>query len=188
METSTGMPSWPSVDPQHGNVRLRAFRDEDVATVMEMSRDEYFPAIGTLAGNASAAQALEWVERQRNRYAEGAGFSFAVADAGTDRCVGQLGLWVRELEKGRAQAGYGITPSARGRRFAASALLAALEFAWTMPELHRVELYIEPWNTASIRTAEIAGFEQEGLLRSYMEISGQRRDLLIYGAVRGCKG
>ncbi|MCC9144456.1 MULTISPECIES: GNAT family protein [unclassified Arthrobacter] len=184
METSTGMPAWPSTDPQHGNVRLRAFRDEDVATVIEMSRDEYFPAIGSLPGNASPEQAMEWVERQRNRYREGAGFSFAVADAGTDRCVGQLGLWIRELEKGRAQAGYGITPSARGHRFAASALLAALEFAWTLPELHRVELHIEPWNTASTRTAELAGFEREGLLRSYMEISGQRRDLLIYSALR----
>ena len=184
METSTGMPAWPSVDPQHGNVRLRGFRDEDAATVMEMSRDGYFPAIGTLTGNASAAQALEWVERQRNRYAEGSGFSFAVADAGTDRCVGQLGLWVRELEKGRAQAGYGIAASARGHRFAAAALRAALEFAWSIPQLHRVEAYIEPWNTASIRTAELAGFEREGLLRSYLEISGQRRDLLVFGIVR----
>ena len=38
--------------------------------------------------------------------------------------------------------------------------------------------------TSSIRTAEHAGFDREGLLRSYMEISGQRRDLLLYAAVR----
>jgi RimJ/RimL family protein N-acetyltransferase len=48
-----------------------------------------------------------------------------------------------------------------------------------------MQLHIEPWNTASVRTAERAGYEREGLLRSYLEIGGQRRDMLVYAAVRG---
>lgn len=47
-----------------------------------------------------------------------------------------------------------------------------------------VELYIEPWNTASVRTAEKAGFVREGILRSHQEIDGMRRDMLLCSAVR----
>ena len=47
-----------------------------------------------------------------------------------------------------------------------------------------MQLYIEPWNTASLRTAERAGYEREGLLRSSMGIGGRRRDMLVHAALR----
>lgn len=184
METSTGIPPWPSTDPQHGNVRLRAFRNGDAGMAMEMGQDTYIPTVGSLPARATHEQALDWVERQRQIHGGGSGFSFAIAEAGTDRAVGQISLRGWKLRHGRAEAGYGVMPSARGCRYAASALQALLDFAWSIPDLHRVELYIEPWNAASYRSAERAGFDREGLLRSYMEISGRRRDLLIYAAVR----
>jgi RimJ/RimL family protein N-acetyltransferase len=175
---------WPADDPRHAGVILRRFCDADTGTAVELSRDAYVPTIGTLPAHASHHEALAWVERQRQRHSEGTGFSFAIADAATRHCVGQIGLWTHELSKGRAQAGYGVIPRERGRRIAARALLALLDFAWTIPELHRVELYIEPWNTASIRSAERAGFQREGLLRSHQEIAGVRRDMLLYASVR----
>ena len=72
----------------------------------------------------------------------------------------------------------------RGRHLAADALRAITSFAWTIPELHRTELYIEPWNTPSIRTAEQGGYLCEGLLRSRQEIAGQRRDMLLHSTLR----
>lgn len=69
---------------------------------------------------------------------------------------------------------------------AASALIALTTFGWTIPQLHRIELYIEPWNTASARTAEKAGYLREGLLRSHQEIGGSRRDMLLYASIRAC--
>lgn len=44
----------------------------------------------------------------------------------------------------------------------------------------RLELYVEPWNEASWRTAEKAGFRREGLLRQYQEVGGERRDMFMY--------
>ncbi len=184
VHTKPEIPPWPAVDPCCDGVILRRFRDDDAGMAMELAHDEYIPTIGTLPARADQKEALAWVERQRQRHEEGTGFSFSIADAGTGRSVGQLGLWTRELNQGRAQAGYGVIPSARGRRVAARALQALLDFAWTIPQLHRVELYIEPWNTASIRTADHAGFRREGLLRSYQEIAGGRRDLLLYAVLR----
>ena len=185
MENSTGIPPWPAANPRNNNVRLRRFRDADAAMAMELALDAYVPTVGSLPARATHAQSLDWLERQRHMHVRGTGYSFAIADAESDRCVGQIGLWGWELQQGRTQAGYAVMPTARGHRYAAHALLALLDFAWTLPGVHRVELHIEPWNAASFRSAELAGFEREGVLRSYMEISGHRRDMLIYAAVRG---
>jgi ribosomal-protein-alanine N-acetyltransferase len=175
---------WPAVNPVFGNVTLRAFRLEDVPTAMELSRDPYVPATGTLPPDATPDQAQQWIYRQQTRHTAGTGFSFAVVDTTEGRCAGFTGLWVRELPAGRSQVGYGIAPSFRGRHLAADALRAVTSFAWTIPQLHRTELYIEPWNTPSIRTAQRAEYLREGLLRSHQEISGRRRDMLLYSNVR----
>lgn len=178
------LPSWPSTPPTCGSVLLREFTDEDVHLAVELGDDPYVPLVGSLPAHPTAHEALEWVHRQRGRLAEGAGLSFAIADAETDRALGAIGLWLKNLSAGRASAGYSVALAHRGRGVASSALRALTSFAWTIPAVHRVELYIEPWNTASIRVAEISGYEREGLLRSHREIGGSRRDMLLYAAVR----
>ncbi len=77
--------------------------------------------------------------------------------------------------------GCALSPRHRGRGAATSAVTA---FGWTIPAPHRIELYIEPWNTGSLRAAENAGYVREGLLRSHQEIGGVRRDMLLYAVTR----
>jgi [ribosomal protein S5]-alanine N-acetyltransferase len=181
----TDLPPWPTWPVAYGPVVLREFSDRDVAMAIQASTDPYIPLISTLPPNATEQEAQAWVDRQRGRLAEGVGFSFAIAEADTDRAIGDIGLWLAGLRQGRATAGYSIIPSARGRGLAAAALIAVTGFAWTIPALHRIELYIEPWNEGSIRTAERAGYQREGLLRNHQEIGGRRRDMLLYATVRG---
>jgi len=108
---------------------------------------------------------------------------FSESPAGR-RSLGSTGLWVRELAAGRATAGKALAPSARGRGVGTAALRALMCFAWTIPELYRVELYIEGWNTGSRGVAANTGFVREGLLRSHQEIGGTRRDMELWAAVR----
>lgn len=170
--------------PAAGSVTLRPFETGDAAMVQDLATDPYVPLIGTLPHRCDASDALAYVDRQRQRYLEGAGFSFAIADAGTDRALGMIGLWLRDHAAGRAQIGYAVAPCARGRGVASDALRAVVEFAWTFPLLHRVELHIEAWNTGSRRVARRGGFEYEGTLRGYQEIGGRRRDLEVYSVIR----
>jgi ribosomal-protein-alanine N-acetyltransferase len=53
----------------------------------------------------------------------------------------------------------------------------------TLPDVHRLELYVEPWNEGSLRAAERAGYTREGLLRRWQEVGGQRRDRYMYSRV-----
>jgi ribosomal-protein-alanine N-acetyltransferase len=175
----------PSAAPTFGNVRLRAFEERDVGMVTDLSTDPYVPQIGSLPGNASSEEALAYIERQISRLDTGAGYSLCVADNDTDEALGTAGLWLASIAAGRATAGYSVAPRYRGRGIAGQALTALTRFAWSLPELHRIELYIEPWNVASVRTAELAGYKREGLLRSHQEIGGRRVDMLLYATIRG---
>ena len=174
---------WPSTNPAWGRVSLRAFTEGDLPMVQELATDPYVPQIGSLPADADAAAGLAWVARQRARLDEGVGFSFCIADK-HDRAIGFAGLWTRGLVGGRATAGYAVSPSVRGCGFAVDALKALTVFGWTLPDLHRIELYVEPDNLASRRTAERAGYLLEGELRQHQEIGGRLRDMCLYAACR----
>jgi len=58
--------------------------------------------------------------------------------------------------------------------------------AWAFEHLDvdRLSLFIEPCNTASITTAERAGYDFEGLLRSWERVGSVPRDVGSYARTR----
>jgi RimJ/RimL family protein N-acetyltransferase len=157
---------------------LRPFRFDDLDVVRDAALDPLIPLGTTVPATYTEQAAKEFIERQHGRARSGEGYSFAIAATATDTAVGQIGLWPRLY--GRASLGYWVAPSARRRGAAGCALRAVVEWGLDELKLPRLELYIEPWNTASIRTAEAVNFHREGLLRSWQEIGGQRRDMFMY--------
>lgn len=180
----TSLPPWPTEPPTYGGVQLRKVELSDVAMARELSTDPYVPQIGSLPKNADDDGAMAWVHRQQQRYRQGSGFSFTIVQRSTDRAVGHCGLWLADLEVGRASAGYSIIPSARGQGLAGDALAALTTFAWTIPILQRIELAIEPGNTASLHVAQRAGYRRESLLRNHQMIGDGTRDVFRYAAIR----
>ncbi len=163
-----------------GRFRLRPFSATDVDVVRQAALDPQIPLITTVPAIFTEDAGLRFIERQRDRASSGAGYSFAIAESATDRAVGQVGLWLRDLDQGRASLGYWVVGPARGRGAAASAVTAVAHWALTELRIPRLELYVEPWNEASARTAERAGFQREGLLRGWQEVGGERRDMWMY--------
>ncbi len=181
---SAPLPSWPSTPPSHGSVVLRASTDDDVLLAVELGADPYVGLIGTLLARPTPEQALEWIRRQQGRLAEGRGLSFVVdRDSGT--ALGTIGLWLRELSEGRATAGFAVAPRHRDRGVASSATTALLTFGWTIPALHRVELYIEPWNTSSLWGRRGLGIPAGGIAA---QPPGDRRSTSRHAALRSDAG
>lgn len=162
---------------------LRPFAAGDADAVREASSDPAITDVTTVPTVADAGLAEEWLERQHERAATGVGYSLAIEVDG--ECVGQIGLWLRERDQGRATIGYWIRPSRRRRGHALSALQTLTEWAWSVPEIHRLQLHIDPVNDGSLRTAERAGYTREGLLRSWQRIGHERRDMFVYSRLRG---
>lgn len=167
---------------------LREWSDDDVEVLREAADDGYIPAITTVPRTVDAAAAAAYVERQRDRARTGVGYSFVVIERAGSRPIGSIGLWLRDIDLGRASVGYWLVHSARGKGYATRALSALSTWAFSALEIPRLELYVEPWNTASLRAAEKAGFRREGLLRSWQEAGGERADMHMLSKLRSDAG
>ena len=174
--------TWPDPLPRYGPIVLRPFHRGDLDLVAEFAADPYVPLIGTIPTPYTPAEGLAYLDRQHQRLADGTGWSFAIAELATDRAVGGAGLWLHD--DASATGGYAVAASARGRGIATAALTALTTFAWTRPDLHRVELFIEPTNLASIAVAERCGYRRHELIAGHTEIGGIRRDMLRWSATR----
>ena len=112
--------------------------------------------------------------------------SFAVANAVSRRgASARSSLWVHGLREGRASIGYWVGPEPpRAAARATHALRAVSTWGFSLPGIERLELYVEPWNEPSWRTAERAGYLREGLMRSWEPVGGERRDMYMYSLLR----
>lgn len=115
-----------------------------------------------MPARASTREALGFIARQHQQLETGAGCSFCVADLVDDKAHSRS--VDRRLGEGPSDRGYTVAPSPMHRGVAVKALRALTAFAWTLSELFGssctsslgTELYVEPWNAASIRVAEAA--------------------------------
>jgi len=159
---------------------LRAFEPGDAGAIAEAAQDPLIPAMTSVPSVPDPAELLAYIERQHQRLRDRWGYSFAVARNSDDECVGQIGLWLRDLVYGRASIGYWITPTARRRGYAKVALEIISRWGLALDGVFRLELYVEPRNEASWRAAERVGYQREGLLRSWQPVGGERRDMYMY--------
>lgn len=165
-------------------VILRPFEERDVSLISAASSDPLIPLITTVPTTPDPEAARAYVHRQHARLANGHGYSFAIADADTDEAVGQIGLWTSQIAAGRATTGYWIARPHRQQGYARAALICLTQWAFSLPEVARLQLYVEPWNEGSWRTAQSCGFQREGLLRSWEQVGAERRDMYGYSIVR----
>ena len=80
--------------------------------------------------------------------------------------------------------GYWIVPSARTHGYATRAALLASDWALGHGGFARIEAWVEPDNVASQRVLAAAEFALEGCLRSFLVVSGERSDALVYSRIQ----
>ncbi len=158
-------------------VVLRPYVISDLAMVRQASSDPLIPSISSVPRTYTDDAGRAFIERQHARDAEGDGYSFVIApETEPTMGIGSIGLWLQEIESGRASIGYWLVADARGRGLAASALRGVVSFAFGELSIPRLHLFVEPWNVASARTAEAAGFRREATLRGWERIDGEQHD------------
>jgi len=122
-----------------------------------------------------AAAMVRLCERERRK---GSMLDLVIANTGDDAYLGEVLLFAQEHDCG--EIAYVVAASARGRGVATEAVRLVTEWAFASLGLERIQLKIDQRNAASIRVAEKAGYQREGLLRSVVNIRGNRIDGLVY--------
>lgn len=101
-----------------------------------------------------------------------------------DRPVGHAQL-AYDWRNGNATLGrVAVAPDQRGRGLARVLLAPVIDFAFSQPEIARLELHVFPWNTAAMRSYARLGFVHEGVRRSSARVGAERWDTAIMALLR----
>jgi [ribosomal protein S5]-alanine N-acetyltransferase len=163
-----------------GVIRLRPIADADIPEIVAAVQDPDIPRFTTVPEPYGEQEARLWQRTAAAGLRAGTDLALVVADAADGALLGSVGLHNLDPESGRCSAGYWIAARARGQGLARRALALLCGFAFAELGVARIEVWVEPVNAASLRVAEAVGFRREGLLRSFMRVGGERRDMLMY--------
>lgn len=106
---------------------------------------------------------------------------FAIADATTAGLLGAIA--VQEALGRHPFIGYWVGPWARGRGVATRATILASRWALRELGVVRLELHAELGNVGSIRAAERAGFQREGILRNFVTNRDGPADSVVFSLI-----
>ncbi len=156
-------------------ILLRPYEKGDVPAIVAACQDPEIPRWTSVPSPYTEADALQWLESDEEE-------TFAIVDRSTGELLGSIG--VRYFDGGIGEVGYWVKREARGRGIATRGLSLLSRWALGEKGLGRFQLRADVENEASQRVAEKAGFVREGVLRSSLELKGERRDVVMYSLVR----
>lgn len=163
-------------------VALRLWTPGDVGAVVAACTDPEVPRWTTIPDPYTRDHARAWLEEVSRPEREDAA-TLAVTERATGAVVGAVSVWIVRPDVG--ELGYWATPALRGRGYTTRAVRLLSRWALDELRLERLQLGTLPGNTSSERVAEKAGFRREGVLRSWIEQRGERRDVLMWSLLPG---
>jgi ribosomal-protein-alanine N-acetyltransferase len=110
--------------------------------------------------------------------------AFAVTLRADDRVVGMVNYHARVPLNRRLAVGWIVATPWRRQGFTREAVSALLDHCFDTLHTHRIEARIEPGNLASAALARQLGFTFEGLMRDWLFVDGQPRDMQLYALLR----
>lgn len=162
---------------------LRPFKKGDEASLMENinSKKVYRPTL-TIPYPYTTKDAKEWIKRNQ-RFANKKhpeSINFAIDIDGD--VVG--GIELSKIEGHRAEIGYWLGERYWRKGIMTEAVKVVTRFGFEKLGLRRIYAGVFPFNKASMRVLEKAGYQLEGILRKNVVKDGRLMDDYLYAKVR----
>jgi ribosomal-protein-alanine N-acetyltransferase len=109
-----------------------------------------------------------------------ASLRWALARADNDKLIGSCGYTRWNDEEGVAELAYDLSPTYWGSGIMSVAVGAALNWAFGIGSLRRVEAFVMTTNEASIAVLERTRFRREGLFSNHRLVRGIPTDFYLY--------
>ncbi len=148
---------------------LHTFRAEDAEQVLEAvdeSRDETGRWMSWPAYLTEADTSRQEAGRSRERCEAGQSFDYTIRRRADDRVLGALSIEEPNWAVPSFSLAYWIRTSEQGRGYVSEAVRAVTGMAFAVLGAKRVQILCDEGNVRSVRVAEAAGFQREGLLRN----------------------
>lgn len=107
----------------------------------------------------------------------------AIASTADDRLLGTIGFHTVSTVNRSAEIAYDLHPEAWGAGVATHMVELMVRWVHSVAGIRRVQATVLESNHRSSRVLERAGFEREGLLRSYRWVRGAPGDFLMFAHI-----
>lgn len=166
-------------------IRLRAYARADLpalrAAIAE-SQAEVGPWLPDLLDGLEPANLARWFDMQAADRETGAGLHCAIASP-SGGILGGCGLTHVNRRHRFANLYYWVRSSATRQGAASAAARALAQLGFAELGLQRVEIVVDVANAASLRVAEKAGAQREGVLRSRLRSGERQSDAVMFSLV-----
>lgn len=140
--------------------------------------------LDTIPNPYTVDDACAFLADVRRQWTEGTGAPFVITRGG--EVVGHISLRFNPEFSDLAEVGYWVARHARGRGIATTALNAVVEWGFDVAGIRRIELHAAVENAAARAVADKAGFEAEGVKRSWRLLRGAPTDYVLYARLLRC--
>lgn len=163
---------------------LRPWRDDDVPALTVACQDPEIARWTRVPVTYGEDEARAYLRQRYHAAFAGVSAPFAIVAASGGELLGSISLTRFSWEDARAEVGYWLAAPARGQGHATRAVRLICAWGFQELDLERFDLLAATGNPASQRVAERAGFTREGVLRSYMQGTFERQDMVAFGLLR----
>jgi RimJ/RimL family protein N-acetyltransferase len=101
-----------------------------------------------------------------------------------NKLIGSVTLFHPDFTHRRVELGYALGRDYWGQGYMKETLIAIIDFAFSVLNMHRLEADVDPRNEASIKALERMGFLREGYLRERWHVNNEIQDAYFYGLLK----
>jgi ribosomal-protein-serine acetyltransferase len=126
-----------------------------------------------------------WIAHCQRAWNAASEYHFGVFEADSGRLLGGVGLNHVSAVRRSANLGYWVADDARGGGVAVAAAHLAAAWAFAHLGLQRIEILVQPENSASLRVAVKLGAVCEGIARNGIIVDGEPHEAIVHSLIPG---
>ena len=159
--------------PRDAPALFNCHSDPEVARFQSWLPDSVSDALAFIVRNASTPfnQSDSW-------------YQLAIRSAVTDELLGDLGVHFLAHDDHQVEIGFTIAPAHQRQGIGKLAVVALLDYLFTVLNKHRVFASVDPRNEASIALLRKIGMRQEAHFRQSLFWKGEWVDDMVFGLLR----
>lgn len=170
----------PFPDIETGNLILRRMRQQDVADMFAMRSDARMHQDTDTKPDESMDDTRIYIENMNKGIDANAWIIWAVEHKQVGRVIGTVSIWNLKAVQVSGELGYGIIPDYQGQGLMREALLAVVDYGFSVMKLQTLEAYTEENNVRSCGLLKRCGFAEAGRVEEEGYVNKRRYRMVVY--------
>ncbi|MCL1671597.1 GNAT family N-acetyltransferase [Elizabethkingia ursingii] len=128
---------------------LNRIEDTDVKSIFSLRSDEEVARYVKRGPDHDIQQAYDFIRLARDRYENKSAINWAIRKKETPDLIGGICLWKISADRKTAEIGYDLKPLHHGKGIMSEAMVAIIEYGFSILGLDKIEAFTSRYNEAS---------------------------------------